>query len=59
MSIICKFIDFLQRGKSSPLSHRGNKMSVKSFLHTFHGVLLNIYTENGYEKCVNFTCGMK
>ena len=55
MSIICKFIDFILRRKSSPLSHRENKMSVKSIFQIFHRVLLNIYIENGYEKCVNFT----
>ena len=40
MSIICIFIDFLLRCKSSPLSHRANKVSVKSFWQTFHEFIL-------------------
>ena len=34
-------------------------MPVKSLFQTFCGVLLNIYIENGYEKCVNFAWGME
>ena len=33
-------------------------MSVKSFLQTVHEGFLKTYTENGYEKSVNFTCGI-
>ena len=31
--------------------------SVKSFLQTCQGVLLNILIKNDYEKSLNFTCG--
>ena len=34
-------------------------MSVKSFLQTVHEGFLKTYTENGYEKSVNFTCGIE
>jgi len=34
-------------------------MSVKSFLQTVHEGFSKAYTENGYEKSVNFTCGIE
>lgn len=36
-----------------------NKMYVKSCLQTFHKVILYMYIDNGYEKSVNFNCGIK
>lgn len=36
-----------------------NKMYVKSYLQTFHKVILYMYNDNGYEKSVNFNCGIK
>ena len=36
-----------------------NKVYVKSCLQTFHKVFLYMYIDNGYEKSVNFNCGIK
>ena len=49
MSINCKFYRLLTR----------EQMSVKSCLQVFHKVFLWMYINYGYEKSVNFTCGIK